>query len=264
MNLDFRTLNADEIECRVATVNAKGASLLLYKDARCDMNILDESIGAMNWQRQHTRDNANCVVSIWDEDKSQWISKEDTGTESYTEKEKGLASDSFKRACFNWGIGRELYTAPFIWVNAKDFNLEETQYQGKKKYTTRDTFNVESISYSGKRIASVVISNAKTKKVVFTFGANQVDNCNNTDKSDKQNNVPKTESEMDKEQQQIAAQKIGQAKITVIKNELARTGVSEKAICTRYKIPKLEDITEELFPRIVSALKNTRSKEVKE
>ena len=84
----FRELNADEIEARVATVSEKGCSLLLYKDARCDMNILDETVGAMNWMRSHTRDNANCIVSIWDKAKNQWISKEDTGTESFTEKEK--------------------------------------------------------------------------------------------------------------------------------------------------------------------------------
>ena len=107
--LEFRTLQAGEIDCRIATVTEKGVSLLLYKDARVDQNILDETVGPMNWQRAHSRDNANCTVSIWDGEKQQWISKEDTGTESYTEKEKGLASDSFKRACFNWGIGRELY-----------------------------------------------------------------------------------------------------------------------------------------------------------
>lgn len=102
MELKFRDLKANEIDARISTLNEKGASLLLYKDARVDMDILDETVGAMNWQRKHLRDNANCIVEIWDEDKKQWISKEDTGTESFTEKEKGLASDSFKRACFNW------------------------------------------------------------------------------------------------------------------------------------------------------------------
>lgn len=101
MNLKFRTLNASEIDVRVQSVTAKGCILLLYKDARCDMNILDETVGPLGWKREHTRDNANCVVSIWDTDKKQWISKEDTGTESNTEKEKGQASDSFKRACVN-------------------------------------------------------------------------------------------------------------------------------------------------------------------
>ena len=121
--MKFRDLRADEIECRVSTCSKSGVSLLLYKDARCDMNILDETVGPLDWTRSHTRDNANCIVSIWDGIKNSWVSKEDTGTESYTEKEKGLASDSFKRACFNWGIGRELYTAPFIWISAKDGNV---------------------------------------------------------------------------------------------------------------------------------------------
>lgn len=158
----FRLLNANEIEARVATVSEKGCSLLLYKDARCDMNILDETVGAMNWTRSHTRDNANCIVSIWDENKKQWISKEDTGTESFTEKEKGLASDSFKRACFNWGIGRELYTAPFIWISADKVNLS----QKNGKYTTYDKFVVEAIRYDEKRqISALSIKNQLGKRV---------------------------------------------------------------------------------------------------
>ena len=97
----IRLLNSDEIECRVGTISEKGLSLLLYKDARADMKILDETFGAMNWERQHELigDNLYCTVRIWDENKHQWISKMDVGTESYTEKEKGQASDSFKRAC---------------------------------------------------------------------------------------------------------------------------------------------------------------------
>ena len=117
MELKFRTLKASEIDCRIAQVAKTGSGMfLLYKDARVDMRLLDEVVGPMNWKREHSRDNANCIVSIWDAEKSQWVSKEDTGTESNTEQQKGLASDSFKRACFNWGIGRELYTAPQIWV----------------------------------------------------------------------------------------------------------------------------------------------------
>ena len=162
----FRQLKSDEIEARVATVSEKGCSLLLYKDARCDMNILDETVGAMNWMRSHTRDNANCIVSIWDKDKNQWISKEDTGTESFTEKEKGLASDSFKRACFNWGIGRELYTAPFIWISADKVSL--TMRNGK--YTTYDKFVVESICYDDKRQISALSIKNQAGKRVYTFG----------------------------------------------------------------------------------------------
>ena len=119
--MKFRNLKAEEIDVKPQTVKENGFSLLLYKDARCDMNILDETVGAMNWKREHSRDNANCIVSLWDNEKQQWISKEDTGTESFTEKEKGLASDSFKRACVNWGIGRELYTSPFIWISDKKY-----------------------------------------------------------------------------------------------------------------------------------------------
>ena len=164
----FRKLRADEIECRVSTINERGLSLLLYKDARCDMNILDETVGALNWQRSHSRENANCTVSIWNDEQKIWVSKEDTGTESYTEKEKGLASDSFKRACFCWGIGRELYTAPFIWITATDCNIK-TGKNGKP--ACYDRFRVTKIGYdkSG-AISALEIVNEKTKKVVFSSG----------------------------------------------------------------------------------------------
>lgn len=169
--LKFRRLRADEIDCRVNTINEKGLTLLLYKDARCDMNILDETIGCMNWKREHTRDNANCIVSIYNEDIKEWISKEDTGTESFTEKEKGLASDSFKRACFNWGIGRELYTSPFIWVSKDNCNIIK---RDDGKYTTYDTFRVKSISYNDNgEINGLVIVNTKTNKVVYELGKTQ-------------------------------------------------------------------------------------------
>lgn len=169
--LSFRLLEASEIDCRIATVSEKGVSLLLYKDARVDQNILDETVGPMNWQRSHSRDNANCTVSLWDDEKKQWISKEDTGTESYTEKEKGLASDSFKRACFNWGIGRELYTAPFIWVPAGKCNVVNTgrkDSKGKTVFTCADHFNVSKIGYDEKKnIVDLIIKCKNT--VVFSM-----------------------------------------------------------------------------------------------
>lgn len=162
--MKFRTLKETEIDVRVQSVTEKGCILLLYKDARCDMNILDETVGPMNWQRQHTRENANCIVSLWDEDKKQWVSKEDTGTESNTEKEKGQASDSFKRACFNWGIGRELYTSPFIFVKAADCNIKDVK--GRK--TCSDKFEVEKIAYDeNKNITGLSIMNTTNKKRVF-------------------------------------------------------------------------------------------------
>ena len=166
-----RDLRADEIECRVAQAKETGVSLLLYKDARCDQNILDETVGSMNWMRHHCRDNANCVVSIWDEQKKMWVEKEDTGTESNTEKEKGLASDSFKRACFNWGIGRELYTAPFIWVNPS--GCTDLKKSDRGIWRCADRFEVSSISIQNKRITALTIINAKNKAVVFRMGAHE-------------------------------------------------------------------------------------------
>ena len=167
--MKFRDLKADEIDVRVQMITEKGCSLLLYKDARCDMNILDDSVGAENWQRRHTRDNANCVVSIWDDSKKQWIEKEDTGTESNTEKEKGQASDSFKRACVNWGIGRELYTAPFIWVGADKVEIKINQKTNKPM--TYDKFYVSDIEISNKCIVKLSISVERTNSVVFTWNS---------------------------------------------------------------------------------------------
>lgn len=165
MKLEFRTLRAEEIECRIGTISAKGLTLLLYKDARVDQNILDETVGCLNWQRRHCRDNQNCIVSIWDDEKKQWIEKEDTGTESNTEKEKGLASDSFKRACVNVGIGRELYTAPFIWISANDANIQTIQ---NGKCRCNDKFFVEAIRYDeNKNIVALSIKNRTTGKRVF-------------------------------------------------------------------------------------------------
>lgn len=163
----FRDLRADEIEVRVALAKKNGVSLLLYKDARVDQNILDETVGPFNWMRSHSRDNANCTVSLWDNEKKQWISKEDTGVESNTEKEKGLASDSFKRACFNWGIGRELYTAPFIWIDAKDCVKLE---QDGNRWKCGDSFTVESITIQDKRITQIEIRNSKNGRIVYPTG----------------------------------------------------------------------------------------------
>lgn len=164
----FRRLKAEEIECRVSQITDRGLFLLLYKDARCDMNILDETVGALGWKREHTRDNANCIVSIWDDKKNQWISKEDTGTESNTEAQKGLASDSFKRACFNWGIGRELYTAPKIWIPVDKY----TAKIGKNgKPTCYDKFSVAKLTYKPNGdIENLAIRNDSAKgAIVFIY-----------------------------------------------------------------------------------------------
>lgn len=139
-------LTANDVECRIKKITNEGAVLLLYKTARVDMRILDEVYGSMNWQRHHEVINGNlfCTISVWDSDKAQWISKQDVGTESNAEAEKGQASDAFKRAGFAWGIGRELYDAPFIWISGKvskydRFHVTDIQYDREKQEFTRLT-----------------------------------------------------------------------------------------------------------------------------
>lgn len=159
--IKFRDLKADEIDCRVQSVKSKGCVLLLYKNARCDMNILDETVGSEHWQRKHyeCKGNLFCEIGIYDESTGQWIWKGDCGSESNTEKEKGEASDSFKRAGFNWGIGRELYTAPFLFAKAEYCNIEN----GK----CYDKFVVTDIKIENKIIKGLTIVNKKTKMTVY-------------------------------------------------------------------------------------------------
>lgn len=145
---EFRLLKADEIEVRISHTShdLQSAMLLLYKDARCDMKILDETLGITGWQRTHEVINGQlfCNVSIYDDEKECWIVKQDVGTESFSEAEKGRASDSFKRACFNLGIGRELYTAPVIRVRS-DTKINTKKDRNLKKY------RVKSINYDDDR-----------------------------------------------------------------------------------------------------------------
>lgn len=164
--MKFRTLNAEEIDVRVGNAFSWGYSLLLYKDARCDMNILDETVSASNWQRDHKeiKGNLYCGVGIWDKEKSQWVWKWDCGVESNTEKEKGEASDSFKRACVNWGIGRELYTSPNIMIDCEMVEEKvgtKTIYKLPKEEQKRK-FKVTEIEYNDKReISKLVIVDNK-------------------------------------------------------------------------------------------------------
>ena len=169
----FRTLRADEIDVRVGQINERGATLLLYKDARCDMNILDETLGPECWQREHyeCKGNLYCRVGICVETKKgeavfpEWIWKSDCGTESNTEAEKGESSDSFKRACVNLGIGRELYTAPFIYIPADKMAMYD---KGSKK-ATNDKFTVTQIEYDNRRqIIELVVVNQKGD-TVYSF-----------------------------------------------------------------------------------------------
>lgn len=171
-NLKFRTLFADEIECRVGSVSqGKGISLLLYKDARVDMRLLDEVVGSYNWERCHELINGNlfCTVTITTPD-GRRVSKQDVGVESYTEKEKGQASDAFKRACFNWGIGRELYTSPFIWIPLSDEEWRDTE-----KKQPKVSFKVASIEYNEKREVSFMQIIDNKNKIRFSYGKTKID-----------------------------------------------------------------------------------------
>ena len=163
----MRLLTAGEIDCRIGNTTDKGASILLYKDARVDMRILDETYGSMNWQRRHEVVNGNlfCTIEVWDSEKGCWVSKQDVGTESFTEKEKGEASDSFKRAGFNWGIGRELYTAPFIWITTTSDDLDN---RGKIK----TKFFVREIAYNEQNEINHLVIVDGEGNARFTFGKN--------------------------------------------------------------------------------------------
>ena len=149
-------MEPSDIEVRAQQVTQKGASLLLYKNARVDMAILDEKFGMFGWQREHLfKDGKNyCRVSIWDKENKQWVTKEDIGTESNTEREKGEASDAFKRACVNIGIGRELYTSPFIWVALDESEVSKNEKSGKWQIAPRVNFEVKHIAYDSKRTIS--------------------------------------------------------------------------------------------------------------
>lgn len=245
----IRLLKADEIECRIATVNEKGLSLLLYKDARVDQKILDETFGIFGWKRSHQCIDGNlyCTVEIFDKESGIWVAKQDVGTMSYSEKEKGQASDSFKRACFNWGIGRELYTAPFIWIPAGKAAIQSKEIRnGEKKYYCYDRFSVSSIEYSKDReISELVIVNAKGEAVYAM----------------KSRDIPKESS--DRKGTSISGKQkdtiLSVEQMASLQRELDRTGVSMEAVRERYRISETGDMGEELYKKVMAALSKTKS-----
>lgn len=221
----FRPLKEDEIECRISAINSKGISLILYKDARVDQRILDETFGAFSWKRSHQSIDGYlyCTVEIKDSKTGEWIGKQDVGAKSNTEKEKTQASDSFKRACFNWGIGRELYSAPFIWIPAAKACI---QNKNDKLYCN-DKFHVYSIECNeNKEICSLVIVNGNGE-IVYSFKS-----INST---------------------------ITKSQIVLLYNELQRTGVSVDVLKNRYNISDIELINSETYSKIMKALSKTKS-----
>lgn len=232
-NGTIRLLNADEIECRIATINEKGLSLLLYKDARVDQRILDETFGIFGWKRSHQCIDGNlyCTVEVRDGKSGEWIAKQDVGTTGYTEKEKSQASDSFKRACFNWGIGRELYTAPFIWLPAAKVQIQKKD--GKCFCSAH--FTVTSIIYNDSReITGLSIANDKGQ-VVYEWKSEK-------DSPDSKGNDLISKDQMDG-----------------LQTELQRTGVAMEAVQKRYHIDDPMRMSEELYNKVMLALSKTKS-----
>lgn len=229
MGLEFRKLHADEIEVRASIVKETGVQLLLYKDARVDQRLLDLTVGAMCWQREHQLIGGNlyCTVSIYCKELDMWVSKQDVGTESYTEKEKGQASDSFKRACFNWGIGRELYTAPFIWIDAENAGVAPDKKTGKLYCNER--FTVQSIGYDkAGNINELEITN-KAGKVVFDMN-----------KPKRSSNTPKSQNSGAKSSEKKPDDKfITEQEITTLKEMLRRIGIDANT----YHGKKFEELT---------------------
>ena len=230
----IRLLRADEIECRVGTINERGLSLLLYKDARVDQRILDEVFGIFGWKRTHQCIDGNlyCTVEILNKATGEWIAKQDVGTTSYTEKEKGQASDSFKRACFNIGVGRELYSAPFIWIPENKTVIERNK---DGKYCVKDHFSVSKIEYNDQReIAELVIINGDGK-VVFE---------KNLKRPVVKETVKKPETDLKQK----------------LKAELERTGVDMKTVLERYHVKDEKEMTPDIYEKALSGLKKTGSR----
>ena len=171
---EIRLLSKEDIEVRVAQTlagnNKVRVNLLLYKNARVDMKIMDELFTPMGWKRTHKLigDRLYCCVEVYNPETKEWICKEDVGVESNTEAEKGQASDSFKRACVNWGIGRELYTAPKITIELNENEYTKDQNSRIKVWAY---FSVKSIGYDSKTrtITSLEIQD-KYGNVRFSMG----------------------------------------------------------------------------------------------
>ena len=166
-----RKLKAEEIECRVSQVSAKGCSLLLYKTARVDRAILTETYGDL-WQNDFKTIDGKMYggIGIYNQDLKEWLWRWDCGTESNTEAEKGQASDCFKRAGFKWGIGIELYSTPFIWINCDTYKDEYASKKANKdvyKLTNKfEKFDVKTIGYDDNRnINKLIIVDSKGNTV---------------------------------------------------------------------------------------------------
>lgn len=277
----IRLLKAEEIECRISTINEKGLSLLLYKDARVDQRILDETFGAFGWKRSHQCIDGNlyCTVEILDRETGQWVAKQDVGTTGYTEKEKSQASDSFKRACFNWGIGRELYSAPFIWIPAARAGI----WQKGDRYFSNEHFSVSAISYNDSReIVSLEIKDSHGQ-TVYSLGQGRnawkekqkeekaVQNAGDVPNSRNIQNAQAVQSGQEGQgsgKGTVSGRNVAQSRGSsagkklelILLTELNRTGVPLEEVLKRYKITDISQMTPEIYEKAISALRQTKPK----
>lgn len=240
----IRNLKAEEIECRIGQIYDEGVSLLLYKNARVDQAILDEVFGIYGWQRTHEMigNELYCTVQVWDNEKECWVAKQDVGTESNAEKAKGAASDSFKRACFNIGIGRELYTASFLWVPNSKLQIKEIN--GKK--VIKDRFSIKSIEISGDKVITALEIVNQRSEVVYTMRKAAGKSAEKTAEKTK-------DKSEDKSGALTAVQKRN------LRKEMIRTGVAEQAILERYGLSSLNEMTAEIYERAIAGLNKSKS-----
>lgn len=230
----FRDLTEDEIEVKISNIQkeGKGLQLLLYKTARVDSQILDETFGCMNWQPDYKeiKGNLYCGISVYDKEKKEWITKWDCGVESaFGDKEKGEASDAFKRAGFKWGIGVELYTKIFIYIFSDDCQIKHDD--NNNKFYCNDKFEVSNIEIKNKKIIKLeIINTSLNNKVVFKYQNN------------KNINTEKTSAQIDK------------IKTEAMKNLIKRKGADVKEIIKYYKIKDLSELNEEQYTQLYENL----------
>lgn len=244
MELKFRTLKANEIEVRVGS----GGTLLLYKDARCDMALLDEVVGVGNWQREHKilGDDIYCKVGIFNKELNCWVWVEDAGSSGNIEIEKTKASDSFKRACVNLGIGRELYTAPKIKLPEQFKNCQ--------------FFDVSEIEYNqNKEITKLVITTNFGKDVVFSYprGANYSQTSEKAPKKD----ILADSTQGIADEFGVVEEKVSGDDLTFLQAYVGNLGGNEYTqfftwLKGKYGVGKITDLTKEQGRKLAYYLKN--------
>lgn len=245
----FRPLRPNEVNVRVQRYTKSGAILLVYKDARTDMNLLDEAVGEKNWKCQYTNGNRNCTISVWDDDKKEWISKEGVGDAKDGDNyEKSLASDSMKRAGTAWGIGRELYTLTNLFAPCKT-NWDA----GKKAYVVDDE---DKYKFFNARVTEMEFENDVCTRIVI------LDNDGNVAVSiggaKKRGRPPKKEEppqEAPKEEpkEEMSADEVSELKDDIM-SFIEKTNTNIKSFLNYYGADSLDAMTPEALRKGHKAL----------